>query len=86
MNGSVHPGTLKDVYDGRVWADFQSDKYGRFLQGLGLMLNMDFFQPFKHTTYSVGAIYLTVMNLPRSIRYKSENVILAGLIPGPDEP
>ncbi len=44
------------------------------------MLNMDFFQP---TTYSVGAIYLTVMN---SIRYKSENVILAGLIPGPDEP
>ena len=35
--------------------------------------------------YSVGAIYLIIQNLPRSMRYKRENVILVGLIPGPKE-
>lgn len=45
------------------------------------MLNLDFFQPYKHTTESFGAIYLTLMNLPRSERFKQENVILVGIIP-----
>ena len=31
-------------------------------------------------------MYLTIMNLPRTIRFKQENVILIGLIPGPKEP
>ena len=78
-----------DVYDGQVWREFQSDKHEHFLQddnSLAFMLNIDFLQPFKHTTYSVGAIYITIVNLPRSVRYKSENVILVGIIPGPDEP
>ena len=50
------------------------------------MLNIDWFQPYKHTAASVGAIYLTVMNLPRTVRFKRENVILVALIPGPSEP
>ena len=45
---------------------------------LGLMINVDWFQPYKHCTDSLGAIYL---NLPRKERYKRENIILAGLIP-----
>ena len=49
-------------------------------------INLDWFQPFKHSTYSIGAIYLTIMNLPRNIRNKPENVILVGLLPGPSEP
>lgn len=52
----------------------------------GLMINIDWFQPYKHTASSVGAIYLTIMNLPRSMRYKRQNIILVGLIPGPSEP
>ena len=36
--------------------------------------------------YSVGAIYLTILNLPRDIRYKIENIVLVGVIPGPKEP
>ena len=28
-------------------------------------LNIDWFQPFQRTNYSVGAIYLAVQNLPR---------------------
>lgn len=50
------------------------------------MLNIDWFQPYKHTNSSVGAIYLTVMNLPRVIRFKRTNVILVALIPGASEP
>ena len=50
------------------------------------MLNIDWFQPYKHTVSSVGAIYLTVMNLPRTMRFKRRNVILVALIPGPSEP
>ena len=50
-------------------------------RSLGLMINADWFQPFKHCTDSLGAIYLVIMNFPRKERYKRENVILAGLIP-----
>ena len=36
--------------------------------------------------YSVGVIYAVIVNLPRSIRYKNENVVIIGVIPGPHEP
>ena len=36
--------------------------------------------------YSVGGIYLVIQNLPRDERFKEENVILIGCIPGPNEP
>ena len=45
------------------------------------MLNFDFFQPFKHGKYLVGVFYITSMDLPRSIRFKPENVILVGAVP-----
>ena len=55
-----------DVYDGKLWNDFQVVEGKPFLSsgdtlGLGLMLNVDWFQPFKHTTYSVGVAYLVIM-------------------------
>ncbi|KAL9978767.1 hypothetical protein ACROYT_G016322 [Oculina patagonica] len=43
-------------------------------------------KPFKHSPYSVGVIYLALMNLPRGERYKRENIIVVGIIPGPSEP
>ncbi len=46
---------------------------------------VDWFQPFVRTEYSVGAIYLTVQNLPRNERYKEENVLLVGILPGPTQ-
>lgn len=83
-------GMLHDVYDGRVWKEFMNYKGTKpFLSQPGnfaLIMNMDFFQPYKHVQYSVGAIYLNVLNLSRDIRYKQENTILLGLIPGPCEP
>ena len=47
------------------------------------MLNVDWFQP---VLYSVGALYMVLMNLPRTERFKQENVFLVGVIPGPHEP
>ena len=73
-----------DVYDGSLWSDMNS-----FLEkpnSLALQLNVDWFQPFDHLTYSVGAMYLTVLNLPSTERYKMKNVFLVGILPGPDEP
>ena len=80
---------LSDVYDGNVWKDFLTISEQPFLacpNNLALMLNIDWFQPYKHTVSSVGAIYLTVMNLPRQMRFKRTNIILVALIPGPSEP
>ena len=31
-------------------------------------------------------IFLAVLNLPREMRYKRENIIVVGIIPGPSEP
>ena len=80
-----------DIYDGKVWHEFNQQMQNgvTFLSNPHsylLTLNVDWFQPFLHTTYSMGAIYLTIQNLPRHMRYKEENVMLVGLIPGPSEP
>ena len=78
-----------DVYDGSIWKEFITVDQLSFLSecnNYGLLLNIDWLQPFKHLTYSVGVIYLVILNLPHSIRYNRENIILFGVIPGPSEP
>ena len=81
--------TMCDIYDGQIWKDYQYIGGLPFLatpHNLALMLNIDWFRPYKHTPYSVGVIYMVITNLPRSIRFKKENVILVGIVPGPSEP
>lgn len=85
--------TMYDVYDGDMWwnlsinIDNQRIPFVELRYALMLTLNVDWFQAFdRKAPYSVGAMYLTINNLPRSIRFKKENVILAGIIPGPREP
>ena len=80
---------LADVYDGAIWKEFLTVNGNPFLSechNYGLLLNVDWLQPYKHLQYKVGVIYLAILNLPRSIRYKRENIILVGIIPGPSEP
>ena len=81
-------GTLSDVYSGQIWKDFQNYKGSEFLsspRNYGLMLNFDFFQPMKHRKdYSVGVLYLVLLNLPRHLRFKWENVIVIGIVPSLD--
>lgn len=50
------------------------------------MLNVDWFRPFKHSQYSAGIVYLVIQNLPRSMRFKPENILFVSCIPGPKEP
>ena len=86
------PGYFRDVYDGRIWRQFMeyphvdNTPYLQKRNGYGLILNVDYFQPFTHSPYSVGAIYCAILNLPREERYKQENILLLGVIPGPKEP
>ena len=79
--------TLSDVYDGRIWKTFTDSNGQLFFYSdhlhIGLLLNVDRYQPFNHTLYSVGVIFL---DFPRELRYKPENVILCCIIPGPHEP
>ena len=84
----VPHGFLADVFDGRVWKEWQYVNGKAFLavsRNYAFMFNVDWFQPFKHSSYSVSALYMVLMNLPRSERFKLENVTLAGIIPGPHE-
>ena len=81
---------LGDVYDGQVWKSFNSEEYDNFLStphSYLLTLNVDWFRPFvRGTSYSTGAMYLTIQNLPRQERYRTENLLLVGILPGPSEP
>lgn len=70
---------MHDIADGLVWKQFHHHQDGSFFtkaNNYGLVLNLDWFQPFKHRTYSV-------CDLPR---YKRENIIFLGAIQGPREP
>ena len=53
-------------------------------------LFVDWFNPFSNKkggkSHSIGAIYLACLNLPPDVRYRPENIYLAGIIPGPKEP
>jgi hypothetical protein len=87
-------GCMKDVWDGRVWKTFWDpndlSKLDTSNSGnLVFSLFVDWFNPFcrKYTSpVSVGAVVLTCLNLPPSIRYQEENLFLFGIIPGPSEP
>ena len=75
----ITEGVMEDVYDGNIWKEFQVYGDRPFLSNpfaFGLMMNIDWFQPYRHLTYSVGVMYLTIMNLRRSLRYKRENILL----------
>jgi hypothetical protein len=80
-------GFRSDVYDGNIWQEFQVYEGEPFLasNGIALLLNTDGFQAVTTRNYTIEAIYLAILNLPRDIRYLRENMILVGLVPGGTE-
>ena len=80
---------FSDVYDGKIWKSFKWSDGSWFFgkeRRYAMMMNVDWFQPFKRRSdYSVGVIYFVLMNLPRSERFKFENVIIAGIVPNFDK-
>jgi len=86
---------LTDIYDRQVWKTFKEttndENSPNFFRDevadshLGLMLNLDWFQPYEGTIYSTGVIYAVICNLPREMRFKRENLLILGILPGPNE-
>lgn len=84
-------GSLHDLWDGRILRVFLKDPMNnnRSLfedkRNLALLLYLDFFNPFTRAIHSSGVLCMTVLNLPRSVRYQKKWAMLIGIIPGPEE-
>jgi len=87
-------GELRDFWDGSAIHSFMGPDKLLFAEGpagelrLVFAISMDGFSPFGKTnaSVSVSAIYLACLNLPVDIRYRIENIFLAGILPGPHKP
>lgn len=92
--GLDHP--YVDIFSGDVLRQFSDSDGSTFLpsrpsEGRYVFgLSVDGFNPFLNKQAgkkaSSTAIYMVLLNLPPSARYKVENMYLAGIIPGPREP
>jgi hypothetical protein len=51
---------VSEVWDGELWKDDFWHQYFSQKTHLGLQLNLDWFQPFKRTQHSAGAMYLGI--------------------------
>lgn len=81
-----YSGQLSDVYDGKLWSEYQQYSGKPFLTHTGLWWILTV-RPYKHLkNYPIGAIYAVFMNLPRHVCFKRENILLVGLLTGPLEP
>src|SRR5207245_8139032 len=93
-NRSGFDDILTDIYDGRVWKTFKgtNDEISpNFFRPevadshFGLMLNLDWCQPFDGTSHSTGVLYAAICNLPRDIRFNRENLLMIIILPLPNE-
>lgn len=82
---TIRDGYMADIYDGRLWVEQRNDYLASPYNLYGL-INIDWFSPYKHTPWSVGAVYIIILNLPRAERYKESNVLCVAILPGPREP
>ena len=81
------PGVYKIMgADGYPFIRKRTDNEGRYL----FSFNMDGFNPFQlkqaGRSASVVGLYMVCLNLPPNVRFKPENMFLAGIILGPHEP
>src|ERR1051325_8798838 len=90
-NRSAFNSILTDIYDREIWKSFKDTNGENFFRSetadsnIGLMINLDWFQPYEGSIHSTGVIYAAICNLPRDIRFKRENLLILGLLPGPNE-
>lgn len=52
---------------------------------LMLLLNLDWLSLYDRSSFSLGGVWLTILNLDHSERLKRSNTILTSLLPGPRE-
>ncbi len=87
---------MEDMWDAGHLSKILLTKGERFLPGpademrLAFSFSMDSFNPYHmkeaKQTVSSTAIWLILLNLPPHLRYRPENMFLAGIIPGPKKP
>ena len=86
---------MQDIFYGNYVRDFKGPDGKLFSLGGNeghyiFSMSVDFFNPYTNKQAgkksSVGLISVVCLNLPPSMRYKPENMFLAGVIPGPKEP
>ena len=82
-------GRMSDIYDGRLWKEFRDpESQQNFFtdkRHLGVMLNLDWFNPYKNKELSVGVLYLSRLDLQRTEIFKFENSLIVGIIHSPKE-
>lgn len=86
---------MQDIFDGQILREFKGLDGKHFSLGGNegryvFSLCVDFFNPLMNKQAgkksSIGIISLVCLNLGPELRYKPENMFLAGIIPGPNEP
>jgi hypothetical protein len=85
---SLHEGTCRDVLGSQMWRDL--GEYPTVKGNLVFAFYIDWFNPYTNKIagkkVSVGVIILVCLNLPPDLRFKTEYLFFAGMIPGPSEP
>jgi hypothetical protein len=93
---SPHPSFVKTPFEAQFLRQFSGPQPGSLFVDRGeegryvFALHVDFFNPeglnIRGASTSCGIISMACLNLPLDIRYKPENMYLAGIIPGPKQP
>lgn len=89
-------GMLCEIWDAKKLQSFEGPNGTPFIRAEGhegrliFGLNIDGFNLFRMVEVkkkvSIQGIYLICLNLPPDLRYRPENMFLAGVIPGPGKP
>jgi hypothetical protein len=79
---------MKNVYDSAGWRLKVIDSGFAADNDCNIVLSMatDGFQPADKGAYSIWPILFEVLNLPEELRYKTNMMIMAGIVPGPNKP
>jgi hypothetical protein len=83
LNNKSTEESMRDICDGDVHRRLQNSCSDPFIT---LTMNIDGIQPNKGSKTSIWPILLVVNELPIRRRFSPENIILAGVWPGPKKP
>jgi hypothetical protein len=93
---SPQPSFIKTPFEAQYLCQFDGPQPGSLFVDRGeegcyvFALHVDFFNPeglnIHGASTSCGIISMACLNLPADIRYKPENMYVAGIIPGPKQP
>ncbi|CAF1316255.1 unnamed protein product [Adineta ricciae] len=80
---STSKGSMRDITDGCVYKKLKENQSGLFIT---LTMNIDGVQPNKGSDKSLWPILLVINEIKRKKRFSLENLVIAGMWPGPSKP